>query len=51
MNTPKKSCGRCGLIMRSIQPNRAVVAAQSCGRFFCIDLSMRRHRAVAFRKD
>jgi hypothetical protein len=29
--------GRCGSIVRSLQPHRAVVAAQSSGRFFCID--------------
>ena len=28
-----ESCGRCGLIVRSFGPNRAVVWAESCGRF------------------
>ena len=28
----KKSCGRCAGIVRSLEPNYAVVAAQSCGR-------------------
>lgn len=36
MNTQKKSCGRYGLIVRSIQPNRAVVAAQRAVVFFAL---------------
>ena len=28
-----ESCGRCGLIVRSLRPDRAVVWAESCGRF------------------
>ena len=34
--------------MRSLGLNYAVVGAGSCGRFFCIDQSMRRYRAVDF---
>ena len=46
--TPSRASGTREKIVRSMSRNRAVVGAGSCGRFFCIDQSMRRYRAVDF---
>ena len=40
LETLPESCGRWRQIMRSLELNRAVVEAGSCGRFFCIDQSI-----------